>query len=560
MTETRTERPTGAITKTGISRAARPPVWVGFLAGVVAACAMTAAMLVLRLGAAVATYPELIGDALAANVPVGLFNITIDTLEEAAKPALFAVLTAIMVLVGGLIGAWYARRMLRPARGAWWGVLLPALQIGGAAWLFTMLVISPLVGADIGGAALPEANAYLVGGLGLFTLYGFGLAGMTATLRRAFAPVTPETHAGRRHLLHTAAIGTSVFAAGAAALLVRRFAFPDRPTAETLLALESPARDRAREIATAARAAAGSTPDPAFTLAAGRLPDEVTASDRHYVISKNFRDPVVNREGWKITLDGLVATPLTVTYDDLRVLPAVTYLRTMECISNRVGGNLIGTGQWTGVPLRLLLERAGVQPDAFKVKFVGADDYSTALPLAAALDPATILAYQLNGEPLPSRHGYPARLIIPSRYGMKNPKWITQITAVTEDYHGFWEQQAWTDVSIPETTSRIDTPRRAAPVGVPTAIAGLAYAGDRGIRRVEVSTDGGKTWADAALQPALGPYTWVFWAYPWTSPVAGSYTLVCRATDGNGNVQILDRRAPIPDGATGLHRVSVTAV
>ena len=278
------------------------------------------------------------------------------------------------------------------------------------------------------------------------------------------------------------------------------------------------------------------------------------------MISKNFRDPVVSRDGWKIAIDGLVDAPLSVTYTDLHALPAVTLVRTMECISNRVGGNLIGTGQWTGVPLHVLLERAGVRPGTFKVKFVGADGYSTALPLAAALDPQTILAYQLNSEPLPSRHGYPARLIIPSRYGMKNPKWITGITATAEDYHGFWEQQDWTDVSLVETTSRIDTPRRAATAGTATAVAGLAYAGDRGIRRVEVSTDGGKSWADAALQPALGPYTWVYWAMTWTPPTPGNYTLTCRATDGNGNVQIASRRAPIPDGATGLHRISVTAV
>lgn len=557
-----THPPTGPTTKTAKTPATvpRPPAWMGLLAGGVAACAMMAASLLLRLGAGISTYAELIGAALAANVPVGLFNLTVDALEEETKPALFAAVTAGVIAVGGLVGWAYGRRGYTPARGAFWGVAFPALQIGGAAWLFTMLVISPLVGADIGGAALPEANAYIVAGLGLFALYALVLAGMTALLRRAFAPVVPGMRESRRQLLHTAAIGASVFAAGGVTLLVRRFAFPDRPTTETLLALESPARDRARAIGAAARAAAGVSPDPAFALAAGRLPDEVTASDRHYVISKNFRDPVVGREGWKIALDGLVAAPLSVTYDALLALPTVTVLRTMECISNRVGGNLIGTAQWTGVPLRVLLERAGVRDDAYKVKFVGADGYSTALPLAAARDPGTILAFRMNGEPLPPRHGYPARLIIPSRYGMKNPKWITQITATAEDYLGFWEQQDWTDTSVVETMSRIDTPRRAATAGMPVAVAGLAYAGDRGIRRVEISTDGGRTWADAALQPALGPWTWVYWAHTWTPPVAGAYTLVCRATDGAGNVQIADRRAPIPDGATGLHRVSVTVV
>ena len=268
------ERPTGAITKAETPRVTRPPVWVGFLAGIVAACAMTAAMLLLRMLAGVSTYPELIGAALGANVPVGLFNTAIDALEEETKPALFAALTVVMVLVGGLLGGWYVRTLYDPARGAGWGVLLPALQIGGGGWLFAMLVVSPLAGVEIGGAALPEANIYIAGGLGLFAFYGLALAGMTALVCRAFPPGVPaslEDHEHRRQLLRGVMVGTTLLATGGAGLLVRRFAFPDRPTAETLLALESPARDRARQIAAAARAAVGASPDPAFALAAPRF-------------------------------------------------------------------------------------------------------------------------------------------------------------------------------------------------------------------------------------------------------------------------------------------------
>jgi len=530
------------------------PRWMGALAGGVAACAMVAAMIVFRLAFAVPTYPELIGNALSANVPMDLFNLSVGTLGEETKPVLFAVLTAIIVLVGALLGMRYGARAFRPPAPFVSGALWPAARLAGTVWALVMLVLSPLVGAGLAGDNLPDSTGYLFGGLFLHSLYAVVLAGMMWLIARAFAPrhLTNAVNEGRRTLLHNAVLGASFATAGAAVLLVRRFAFPDHPEPVQ----ESPARVAAREIGAADRAAAGLPTDPAFALAAGKLPDDVTDSERHYVISKNFRDPTVKREGWKITLDGLVDQPMTITYDDLTARPSTTVLRTMECISNEVGGHLISTAQWTGVPLRDVLNGAGVRAGVTKVKLTATDGYSTALPLSEAMGEAVILAYQLNGEPLSVRHGYPARLIVPSKYGMKNPKWITGITLTTEDYRGYWERQGWTDLAYPETWSRIDTPRRNSKAGEPVAIAGTAYAGNRGIRRVEVSTDGGKNWADAALAPALGPFTWVFWAYTWTPPAPGDYTLLCRAYDGTGSPQATANRDPIPDGATGLHRLT----
>jgi len=527
------------------------PRWTGALAGGIAACAMVAAMIAFRLAFAIPTYPELIGNALSANVPIDVFNLSVGTLGEETKPVLFAVLSAIIVLVGALLGMRYGARAFRPAAPFASGALWPATRLAGTVWALVMLVLSPLVGAGLAGDNLPDSTGYVFGGLFLHALYAVVLAGMMWLIARAFAPPR-AVNEGRRTLLHNAVLGASFASAGAAVLLVRRFAFPDHPESVQ----ESPARVAARAISAADRAAAGMPTDPAFALAAGKLPDDVTDSERHYVISKNFRDPSVKREGWKITVDGLVDRPVTVTYDDLLALPSTSVLRTMACISNEVGGRLISTAQWTGVPLRDVLNRAGVQAGVTKVKFTATDGYSTALLLSEAMGESVILAYQLNGEPLSARHGYPARLIIPSKYGMKNPKWITGVTLTTENYRGYWERQGWTDLAYPETWSRIDTPRRSAKAGEPVAIAGTAYAGNRGIRRVEVSTDGGKNWTDAALAPALGPFTWVFWAYTWTPPAPGDYTLLCRAYDGTGSPQATANRDPIPDGATGLHRVT----
>jgi len=221
---------------------------------------------------------------------------------------------------------------------------------------------------------------------------------------------------------------------------------------------------------------------------------------------------------------------------------------------------LISNGQWTGVPLRTVLEKAGVRSGAIKVQFTAYDGYTTAIPLAEAMEEQTILAYHLNGVPLPQRHGYPARLIFPAHYGMKNPKWITGITLTADDYLGYWERQGWTDSAVVQTMSRIDTPTRkdTLAVGIETVIAGIAYAGNRSIAKVDVSTDDGESWHAAALQPPLGPLTWVYWAYRWTPPKAGEYKVLVRATDGAGTLQPAASTPPIPLGATGYHRVPLT--
>ena len=538
--------------------------WIGFGAGVVATALMGCVMLIIRMAAGVPTYPELIANVLSANVPIALFNFSTGTLGEQTKPVLFSLITAGMVAVGGLLGMGYARRQGQP-RSFLRDTLFPAVRLGAVVWLIIMIVMSPLFGAGLLGRYLTGGpTRYMLTGLLLCGIYAVTLAGMTVTLRRAFAPAEPrerEVNERRRALLHNVAIGATLVSLGGLIVQVRRFAFPMHPGAETPDAGPTTAQEQARTIAATARAGAGWPTDPAFAAVAARLPDEVTDVDNFYVISKNFSDPVVNVDRWKIEIDGLVERPFTLTYADLLAMPNVTFLRTMECISNEVGGHLISNGQWTGVPLRAVLDRAGVKPGVLKVQFAAYDGYSTAIPLTEAMEEQTILAYQLNGAPLPQRHGFPARLIFPAHYGMKNPKWITGIHLTTDDYLGYWERQGWTDTAIVQTMARIDTPTRkeTLTVGVGTVIAGIAYAGNRSIRSVEVSTDDGESWRAATLQPPLGPLTWAFWAYRWTPPKAGEFKVLARATDGAGALQTTETRSPIPLGATGYHRVPMTA-
>jgi hypothetical protein len=229
----------------------------------------------------------------------------------------------------------------------------------------------------------------------------------------------------------------------------------------------------------------------------------------------------------------------------------------MMCISNEIGGDLWGNAYWRGVKLKYLLEQAGVHTDAYKAVFSAADDYKDSVKLQNALHPDALLAWEMNGQPLQREHGYPARLLIPGIYGMKNDKWLTGITIVNDDFHGFWQNQGWDDAAPYQTESRIDVPFNRQTLSAGTLSAGgVAYAGDRGIKLVEVSTDGGQTWVPAQLKPGLSPYTWQLWRADVPADKSVK-TLRVRATDGLGHLQISEPHDPFPSGATGIHSVTI---
>lgn len=336
---------------------------------------------------------------------------------------------------------------------------------------------------------------------------------------------------------------------------------PTPPTAQT--AISQPPTATPPTIPSASPTPTLPAPTTTPTLTGPQIPagvaPRITPTKDFYTISKNFLDPLVRAEYWELTIAGQVERPRTLRYGDLRQLPAVSQPTTLTCISNEVGGALIGTAIWTGVPLAALLADAGVRSTATHVVFNCEDGYVETLPIAAALDPATLLVHTMNGEPLWEVHGFPARLIVPGRYGMKNPKWISRIEAATRPPTGYWTERGWSPDEPVQTSARIDVPGllQSLPLG-PTTIGGVAFAGDRGISRVEVSTDGGTTWRDAELEPALGRATWVRWTLAWTPTRAGKYTIVARARDGNGTLQTPTARKSGPGGATGYDRREVT--
>ncbi|MDP9366206.1 MAG: molybdopterin-dependent oxidoreductase, partial [Chloroflexota bacterium] len=188
-----------------------------------------------------------------------------------------------------------------------------------------------------------------------------------------------------------------------------------------------------------------------------------------------------------------------------------------------------------------------------------ADDYEDSIPVAQGMDPDTLLVVGMNGEPLRPDHGYPARLIVPAIYGMKNLKWLQRIELVDEDFKGYWQTRGWSDPAPYQIWGRIDTPRGGEKLKPgPAVAAGVASAGDRGIQRVEVSLDDGKTWAEARLEPALNPpFTWVRWVFPFEA-APGKHKLVMRATDGTGAVAPERRQPPLPEGATGWPGRTIT--
>jgi DMSO/TMAO reductase YedYZ molybdopterin-dependent catalytic subunit len=309
--------------------------------------------------------------------------------------------------------------------------------------------------------------------------------------------------------------------------------------------------------------------DPRLTAL---LASEITSTDLFYRVDINPIPPTVDVNSWRLEIKGLVSQPLTINYEELRAMPSVQQIATLECISNKIGNDLIGTAIWNGIRLKDLLEKSEVKPDARYIVFRCADGYDVGIPLERGFQEGSILAYGMNGETLTTKHGYPVRAIIPGLYGMMNPKWITEIELVGEIYEGYWQKKGWANNAQYNTHSFIVIPGNDPVrkvfrnlgalnivVGEEIPIAGVAFAGDRGISKVEVSSDGGATWKEARIKDPLSPYTWVLWATELNVTMKGNYKIIVRATDKTGKIQTAEVRDPFPNGAMGYHVVNAQA-
>jgi DMSO/TMAO reductase YedYZ molybdopterin-dependent catalytic subunit len=307
------------------------------------------------------------------------------------------------------------------------------------------------------------------------------------------------------------------------------------------------------------------------------LREPITPAGLHYLLI-HFDIPHVDADTWRLEIGGLVREPLSLSLADLRARPARTIPVTLECAGNGraliPGHNpsqpwvreAVGTAEWTGTPLAPILEEAGVEEAARNLVLTGLDrgiqgeiehDYERSLRLDEARGEDVLLTYEMNGAPLPPQHGYPVRLIVPGWYGMTHVKWLRAITAIADEFQGY--QQVGTyrimrseddtegppverilprSLLVPPGIPDFLTRERHLPAG-PVKLEGRAWSGHAPIERVEVSDDGGATWADAELEPPLGPYAWRGFSFEWDA-TPGEHELCCRATDGAGNVQPLD--------------------
>lgn len=286
----------------------------------------------------------------------------------------------------------------------------------------------------------------------------------------------------------------------------------------------------------------------------------VTPNDDFYSVTKNNVDPDPTTAVWGLEVHGHVQTPLKLHLGDLRGMPQITQQTTLQCISNPTGGTLSSNGAWTGVALSELLGRAGASEKAQQVMLHGADGFVDAIPIDAARHPYTLVVHQMNGGDLPPHHGYPVRLIVPGYVGEKSVKWLTGIEVREVPGEGFYERQGWGPHFAIENASRFDAPEGDDDVKVneQVELKGTAFAGDRGVRAVQVSTDGGDTWVTADLTYPGTQLTWAQWHYLWTPKEAGDLTLSVRCIDGLGSIQSGEKRFPGPGQASGYHELNLT--
>lgn len=284
----------------------------------------------------------------------------------------------------------------------------------------------------------------------------------------------------------------------------------------------------------------------------------VVPSPDFYRIDTALLTPNIDRESWQLRIHGMVDREVTLTYAQLIALPIIEQYVTIACVSNLVGGGLVGNAKWTGVRLRDVLDMAGVKPGATQMVGRSADGWTAGTPTAWVMDPERepMIAIGMNGAPLPREHGFPARVIVPGLYGyVSATKWVTELEFTTlEAFDAYWVPLGWAKEAPILTQSRIDVPSNGSsiPAG-PTTIAGVAWAPDRGIAKVEVSLDSGD-WHETTLSVPISKATWVQWTYPWTA-TPGNHAVRVRATDDTGQTQTETETRPDPSGSRGWHHI-----
>jgi DMSO/TMAO reductase YedYZ molybdopterin-dependent catalytic subunit len=495
------------------------------IAGVVGAgIALGAGELLAGVVGAVPSPLAAVGRAVVDWSPPAVKDVAIALFGTADKGALALGTAALVLVIGWFTGV--------ASRERWWVAAAVFAAFGS---------LGVAAGVDE-----PGARAWAVVAATLVSVSA-GLAALWLLLRAASPVVAADGspgEPGRRRFITTAVAGGAV--ALAAGLAGRRLlaAAPEVPD----VTLRDPDDPAPRLL-------------PDNSLAVAGVAPLVVPNDEFYRIDTALVIPRVDLEAWRLTVRGRVDRELTFTYDDLWARDLIERYVTLACVSNEVGGHLVGNASWLGVRLAEILGEAGADRDGTQVVGRSVDGFTVGFPSEAAFDGRdAMVAVGMNGAVLPARHGFPARLVVPGLYGyVSATKWLSEIEVTGwDDFDAYWVPRGWAKEAPIKTQSRIDVPRNGAgvPAG-PVTVAGVAWAPTRGIRRVEVRVDEG-AWREAELSLPLSADAWVQWRAV-VELGEGDHTIEVRATDDTGVTQTERRSSPRPDGATGYHRVRVNA-
>ena len=521
MTAERTDTPAETGRRPSGVRWAALAGLVGGLAGL--AIAELVAWAIAPLGSPLAAA----GQWVISVLPAPLINFGKDSLGTADKPILIVIVALVVLIVAVLAGISEYRRV---ASGLIIYVLLAAVG------LFTVSTQQGVAWNDY----LPT-----VIGLGV----GYLVLWFVISRLRYWLPARRDAEAGtaydrRSFLLMSGALGglSVIGLVGGRMLSGAKAAVA---TARNSVQLPSPTNT--------VKVPAGADYD------IDGLSPYVIPNEDFYRIDTALSVPSVNPDTWVLKVVGMVDNPISISFADLLAKPMVEHMATLTCVSNEVGGNLIGNALWLGYPIRDLLAEAKPQAGADMLLSRSVDGFTAGSPLSVVLDEnrQSLVAVGMNGKPLPAEHGFPARLVVPGLYGyVSATKWVTELKVTTFDAdQGYWTPLGWSAKGPIKLESRIEVPTSGSVDAGTVAVAGVAWDQHVGINKVEVQVDNGR-WNTAELAPVTGPDTWRQWKWAWPA-TSGQHTLTVRATNASGEVQTSALAQPAPNGASGWHQIEV---
>lgn len=474
-----------------------------------------------------------VGSAVIDIVPGWFKTLVIDLFGTGDKIALFVALGLLVLILAAAIGILQYRR--RP-----WGVL-------GLVAVGAVTVVAVWTRASATGLWAVPTLAGVAAGVIVLRIASDRLRDWSQTGTSTKRDADRRAFARRRFLVILGGSGVAALAVGLIARTVNA----------TTAAVNS-----VRDALTLPKA---TTPAP--TIPAGATLDVpgvsplISDNATFYRIDTALQVPVVDASTWRLKVTGMVDREVEIGFSELLAKPLTEHIVTLMCVSNEVGGDLVGTASWLGYPIRELLAEAGPRPGADMVLSRSVDGFTAGSPLDVLMeaDRTSLLAVGMNGEPLPIEHGFPARLVVPGLYGyVSATKWVVElkVTTFAADL-GYWTPRGWSALGPVKTSSRIDVPASGASLAAGTVVvAGVAWAQHRGIEAVDIQVDGGD-WRPATLAAAISTDTWRQWMFEWDAP-SGNHTIAVRATGATGDTQGSRRVPPAPDGSEGLHTVTVS--